>query len=461
MKQLSKILILLLLTALIVIPPMLAGAVNLSLARSAQNPAEASKYYEMAAKFLFWRSDLYEQAGLQAFADPPRAIQLLIKARQKGSLHPNGQLSLGDAYLNSGETDQAISEWENLLNGKQETGQISPRLALVYHAQGQIPDETRVLRQWLDFDKNNADASERLGRILAAEAAPEALPLLETAAAASPEAASRLAGLIATLKTSQTQPAYGLTLCGQALARLDEWPLAEQALLRAVEALPEYAPAWAWLGLARQHNQSANALEALERAIQLDGQSAPMHAMLGTYWQQSGNADKARTEFDIATKLEATNPAWWLALAEAESQSDLPAALTAYSQAIKLAPQDAGNWYALAAFCVENNVYLDDYGLNAALRAFALQPDNPAYMDMLGRAQMGLEDWTAAEVIFKKALEAQSASSGFIQHYHLGLLYLQTNRTSQAKFEFEQTAALDPQGPYGGQAKKLLERYFK
>ncbi|MCX6066062.1 MAG: hypothetical protein NT121_09945, partial [Chloroflexi bacterium] len=127
----------------------------------------------------------------------------------------------------------------------------------------------------------------------------------------------------------------------------------------------------------------------------------------------------------------------------------------------KLAPQDAGNWYALAAFCVENNVYLDDYGLNAALRAFALQPDNPAYMDMLGRAQMGLEDWTAAEVIFKKALEAQSASSGFIQHYHLGLLYLQTNRTSQAKFEFEQTAALDPQGPYGGQAKKLLERYFK
>jgi predicted Zn-dependent protease len=109
---------------------------------------------------------------------------------------------------------------------------------------------------------------------------------------------------------------------------------------------------------------------------------------------------------------------------------------------------------------VENNAYLEEYGLGAALRAYALEPNNPAYMDMVGRAQMGTDQTEAAETMFKKALAADEQDSDFIYHFHLGLLYLQTQREAQAKDELQTTLKLDPQGPYGKQAKALLERYF-
>jgi len=81
-------------------------------------------------------------------------------------------------------------------------------------------------------------------------------------------------------------------------------------------------------------------------------------------------------------------------------------------------------------------------------------------MDMLGRAELGTGQWDAAEVMFKKALVAGTPNTAFIQHLHLGLLYLQMGREAQAKDEFQQTVKLDPQGPYGKQAKTLLDRYF-
>lgn len=461
LKRLSQMLILLLLTSLVAAPPLATSYLNLAHARTTDNQPEASLYYESAARLLFWQPGLYEQAGLEAFpADPGRAIQMLVTARRKGALTSSGQVTLGDAYFASGETEQAISEWEGLFNEKQEMGKVAPRLAREAHAQGRYAVETRILRQWLEIDPINADASERLGLLLAASAAPEALSLLELAAASSPEAASRLEGLISALKTPGEDPAYRLALCGQALAQLNEWLLAEQAFSQAVDANPQYAAAWAWLGLARQQNQTANALDALEYANQLDGKSAPLRAMLGTYWVRAGQVQKARAEFETATQLEPSNPAWWLALAGAASRMDLPAALAAYLQAVNLAPQEAENWYALASFCVENNAYLEEDGLSAALRAFALDPKNPAYMDLLGRAQMGTGQAEAAEVMFKRALAAGTPETAFIQHFHLGLLYLQTGREAQAKDELQKTVKLDPQGPYGKQAKSLLDRYF-
>jgi tetratricopeptide (TPR) repeat protein len=437
------------------------GYINLTRAQGTSDQLEASHFYENAANLLFWRADLYEKAGLTSLsADPQRAIEMLDLSRQKGALTSAGQVALGDAYLASGETDKAIGEWESLLNRKQETGSIGPRLAREYHARGQYEAEARVLHQWLDIDPRNADANERMGILLTASAAPEALPMLNRASTASPEAAPRLNGLISALKTPANDPAYRLALCGQALARINEWRLAQQAFSKAIDANPKYAAAWAWLGIVRQQNKATGALEALEYAVKLDQKSAPIHAMLGTYWSKAGDVRKAQAEFDLATQLEPSNPVWWQALANVTSQTDLATALKAYVQATNLAPQDAASWYALAAFCVENSAYLEEYGLSAALRAYALDPKNPAYMDMLGRAQMGTGQTQAAESMFNQALAADAQGSPFIYHFHLGLLYLQNQFEAQAKEEFQTTAKLDPQGPYGKQAKTLLERYF-
>ncbi|HEY3311427.1 MAG TPA: tetratricopeptide repeat protein [Anaerolineales bacterium] len=457
----KKAFLLFILAVLIGLPPLAAGYSNLAQARSASIPGVASQKYETAARFLFWRPDLYEQAGLRASSDPTNAIRLLLTARQKGALSSLGQVALGDAYLASGQKDLAFAEWESLYNLKQEMTQVCPRLARFYHSEGSFDKEEKVLWAWLDVDRTNPQASEGLGLILATTTEPIAYMLLQRAATASPQAAKRLDALLAALSSSTGNPAYQLVRSGQALAQMDEWPLAERAFSKAVETDNSYAVAWSWLGLARQHNNTPGGLAALENALKLDNQSAAIQAMLGTYWQQSGKSAQARDYFTAATRLEPANPAWWLALGGAYARDDLSQALNAYIQAVNLGPQDASNWYALAAFSVEQNAFVQDYGLNAALRAYALDPKNPAYMDMLGRAQMAAGQPGSAEVMFKKALADDSAPGhSYIYHLHLGLLYLQTGQTAQAKTEFQNALDQDPQGPYGAQAKKLIARYF-
>ena len=461
MKWFSKVLIILLLSGLILIPPLLTGFYYLSQAETNSNALQASRAYETAAKFLFWRPDLYEKAGLLAGDEPQRAVYFFNLARNQKALSTSGQVALGDAYLALGQFDLARNEWEFLFTHNLEITSIGPRLTLIYHQQNDYQKEEKLLKSWLDRDPTNPVANERLGTLLSANASPEALAYLLAATKNSSNQALKLDPLIAALQSTPDNQAYRLVRCGQALANLSEWNLAERAFNNAVTKENRYADAWAWLGLARQHENMPGALQALEYAIQIAPTAAAIHAMLGTYWLQTGNSKEARQQFLIATQLEPANPAWWVGNANSASRLDLPDALNSYTQAVNLAPVEAKYWYALAAFCVENNVYIEDYGLNAALRAYAIDPTNPTYMDMLGRAQLAIGQSLAAEIMFKQALEADKTNTqAYIYHFHLGLLYLQTNQASLAKFELSQTVASDPIGGYASQAKKLIERYF-
>ena len=79
-------------------------------------------------------------------------------------------------------------------------------------------------------------------------------------------------------------------------------------------------------------------------------------------------------------------------------------------------------------------------------------------MDVLGRALTATEQYDAAEAFFKKALVA--APQDAAPAYHLALLYLQTNQPVLAKKYFLSAQALDPTGPLGEQAARVLARYF-
>lgn len=462
MKSLHLRLVFLLALALICLLPFGLGALRLAQANQTPQPATAAADYAAAARLLFWRGDLYEKAGAAALqaGNAEQARQLFEQARAQNNLSPAGQTQLGQAYLRTGATEQALQMWESLLNGGPASGEAAQNLAQFYRQQGRTDLEIWAIRQWLAVEPLPADASERFGRLLAAAAAPEALPWLQAAGNADPQAASRLEQLISALETPTADPAYRLALCGQALAELGDWPLAEGAFSQAVTLEPTYASAWAWLGLTRQATGTADAALALETALRLEPNSAALHAMQGTYWLRANQPGQARQEFEQATRLEPANPIWWLGLAGAAAQSDLPGALSAYLQATELAPQDPQTWAALATFCVENNAYLADYGLAAARRAESLEPGHPAYLDLLGRVQLGLGQTEAAETLFNQALATDPDGQTDLYHLHLGLLYLQTERPDQARAALEQAFRRNPQGAYGQQAKNLLERYF-
>ncbi|MEI7848414.1 MAG: tetratricopeptide repeat protein [Chloroflexota bacterium] len=463
MKRYFDILILLTLAVLILFPPLLVGMANLSNATSAKSEKDKTLYYESAAKFLFWRTDLLEKAGLAAVSwNPDRAINLLLTAQNYNKLSVDGQLAMGDAYIAIGKPETAISEWENIVPASaQSVIEISKRLATAYHNAGNYSQELIILRKWLEIDNENILANKYIGVLLAAEANSEALEHFSFLANNSQNKAEQFKQVISALESTDGDESYRLTKSGQALAGLNEWPLAEIAFLRAIESNPKYGMAWAWFGLARQYNNKPGALNALDYALKLDPKSAGIHSLLGTYWNKAKKGKEAQQEFATAISLEPANAAWWAAYANETAQNDLPKALNAYLQAINLEPQNSDYWYALAAFCVDNNAYIEDYGLKAALQAYALNPENPAYMDLLGRAQMASGQNSAAEAMFKKIITRYgNESNAYAYHFHIGLLYLQTGRNMEAYNEFSKTIILDPNGSYGLQAKNIIERYY-
>ncbi len=453
------------------------GYQTLSKAKSASSAHDRSIYYESAAQRLPWAVDLYEMAGSAALnADEyERAIALFQTARQKSALSPAGQFELGQAYFSGGDQEKALAEWQTLPNGDPSSsspygdfaGQAqaivsaAPRLADAYHAQARFKDEEWALRQWLALDPKNADAQYRLGLLLFADASPEAIPLFEAAASSSPTLKPATDGLRVALKTALAleAPAARLTSCGQTLAAMGEWHLALQTFSRATQVDANDALAWAWLGEARQQTGSGEVLDALQRAATLGADSAQVHALFALYWQRQRDWQKARVEFESAARLESQNPVWQISLGEVSVRlGNLVTALTYYQNATLLAPTDAQTWRELALFSVENDVDVDGLARQAALRAYALDSENPQSLDVLGRALMATQQYDAAETFFKKALTA--APQDAAPAYHLALLYLQTDQPALARQYLLSAQALDPHGPMGEQAARVLERYF-
>jgi tetratricopeptide (TPR) repeat protein len=444
-------------------PVILAGAADLSFTQLAVSAHDRAVYAELAARRLPWMPELYEMAGMAALqaGEYKYAISLLKTARLKSALTPDGQFALGEAYLSTNQPETALAEWQTLPNGHPATVRAAPYLADADHAQARFDDEERVLRQWLALDPQNADVHYRLGRLLFADAAPEAIALFEFAAAASPQFKPGADGLRVALKTAlaNPDPAARLASCGQTLAAMGEWHLALRAFDRATRMDAGNALAWAWLAETRQQLKEDQPLGALQRAIQLAPASAQIRAMLGLYWQRQGNWQEARAAFDEAARLEPQNAIWQISLGDVYVHlGNLMTALAYYQKATSLAPDNAQTWRALALFSLENGSDVDGIGRNAALRAYALDSENVQNLDILGRTLMATEQYDAAETFLVRAQAA--APQVAAPAYYLAFLYLETGKMDLAKKYFQLAQTLDPAGPIGGQATELLARYF-
>ena len=132
--------------ALVVLPPVMTGFVNLSQADAlaSSDPGQAALEYESAARLLPWRTDLREKAGLAALADenPALALQFLERSPK---LTPTGRLALGDAHYRSGNVQSALEIWEQLREDGLGSTQVYNRLGHVYYQLGRYDDASRDL----------------------------------------------------------------------------------------------------------------------------------------------------------------------------------------------------------------------------------------------------------------------------------------------------------------------------
>jgi tetratricopeptide (TPR) repeat protein len=335
-------------------------------------------------------------------------------------------LPTAQAYIQSGELDEAAGLWEAALT--------------------QNPDDP--------------SAHYRLGLITAVTNPDEAVPHLDRAAQLDESLNDPVRELKNTLRRAAfaEEPAYRLVLVGQSLADLDAWGLAKEAFGRATQENPDYPEAWAYLGEAQYHT-GGDGLAALEKSLELNPNAFAANAFMGLYQHRQGQPDLALVYLQTAADIEPDNPSLQEDIAAVLADlGNFTAALAHLVRLTEILPMESHSWQALAQFSLDYDVQVEEVGLPAARQAVLLSPDDPLSQIILGRAYMLIGNEHYPVRFFTRALELDSNYPD--AHLYLGMYYLQYGERENARLHLEKARDFGGDGPIGTLAQDILERYF-
>jgi tetratricopeptide (TPR) repeat protein len=457
-KHLLPIVIILPIVAFVAV--LAVGYSSLAQAESAlqkQDYYTATKSYAHAARWLFWRGDLYEKAAFAAikFKDLPTAIYYFEHAEPT----ERGQLALAYCYYQIGDRKAAQRVFENGAQ-KYHTASFYEGLALIFHLQKNWDEERRAVEEQIRLDDGSASAHYRLGILLTLFEPDLALPELMRAAALDVQFDPAVQTLRAALNISAAQddPAEKTITIGRALGLVEEWELALIAFESAIELDPQNPEAWAWLGEAKQHNSSDGRAE-LDRALSLGRKSPIVRGLRALYWNRQQKYPQALSEYLLAAEYDSQNPVWQASIGEAYTKTgDLVSALKAHQRATELAPSESKYWRLLAFFCAENGVSTEEVGLSAAQKAVDLSPEDPLALDTLGYVYYATGRYANAEKILSDV--AARFPRQYSAHIHLAMNYLAQGNSAAARQTLTYVRSADPDGTDGLLAARLLEKYF-
>jgi protein O-GlcNAc transferase len=424
-------------------------------------PQIAARHYELAARRLIWRVDLWEKAGTSAYAgrNYAEAVRRYSIARDHNSLSAEAWDMFGSAYWINDDHAIALEIWQSGAKRYPSSTALYDRLAMAYHENDDYVSEQKALMARISLGAD-ARAYYLLGLLLTLSDSKRALDSLTAASSLDPEFDSVSQTLITAINLSALQPdeATRLVTIGRGLGLVDEWDLASRAFDEAIRADENNAEAWVWLGEAKQQKGEDGRVE-LDRALELNPGSVVVRGLRGLYWKRQGNYQQALSEYLMAAGIEPGNPAWRVSIAETYAQmGDLASALAAYQRATELAPKESIYWRLLSLFCAANNVHVEEVGLPAAQKAVELAPKDASALDVLGWSYLSSGRLSLAEQTLLGAIEiAPELASA---HLHLGMTYLAQASYNAAHLELTRARDLDPQGEAGQFAAQLLTQYF-
>ncbi len=454
-------LILITLLAAVLLPIVFASHADVKKGQAqfdAQNYAGALNSYKRAARFLFWRDDLWEQVGISAGlnGNPTEAITYLNLAPK---LSEQGWLILGTSYFNTGDIPSAIDAYEQ---GSKvyDSASLYAGLAYIYRQQKNWAAESEALKNQTRLGTEDVYAHYRLGLLLTFLEPDKALPELMLASSLDPEIDPAVQTLRAALNVSSTQDdsSQQMLTIGRALGLVQEWDLAIVAFEKAVTFNADNAEAWAWLGEAKQ-NKGLDGSDELDRAVALDDESIIIRALRGLFWERQENYPRMLAEYLSAAESEPENPAWQASIGDAYFKNgDIISALAAYQNATELAPLNSIYWRLLAVFCAENGIHMEDIGLPAAQRAVELAPDDPFALDALGWSYLSSGRYANAEQTLLDVIARYP--NHFPAHIHLAMTYISQGNRTAALNELTYVHATDIGGADGAFAEQLIRKYF-
>jgi tetratricopeptide (TPR) repeat protein len=419
----------------------------------------AASSYQRAAKLLLWRHDLWEKAGIAAGMNG-NFNEAILNIEHDGAFSEDGWVVLAYSYFQSGDSASALLAYQDGLNRFPSSAALYSGLAALHRSEKDWASERSALQNQIRFDEKNVYAHYRLGLLLSFLKPDQALAELTIASLLDPQLDSAVQTIRTALNiaSTQTDESQKLVTIGRSLGLVQEWPIALSAFQQAIELDATNAEAWAWFGEAEQQT-GLDGGDALDQAVSLDGESVIVRALRGLHWGRLGEYDRMLAEYSLAAQIEPENPAWQVAMGDANlKRGDLAAALGQYKRAAELAPQEVTYWRLLAMVCAENGVAIEEVGLPAAQTAVKLAPNDALALDALGFVYYSSGRYANAEDTLKSAVEINPQL--YAARIHLAMNYLIQGNKSAAFDALTYVHDADPNGPDGERAGQLLAEYF-
>jgi tetratricopeptide (TPR) repeat protein len=197
-------------------------------------------------------------------------------------------------------------------------------------------------------------------------------------------------------------------------------------------------------------------LEKLLEASKLDPENANIHNELGLAYRDLRAYEKSATHFKRALVLqpefpEAQNNLGTLYLLLGEWDLAIACFQRAVSNILYRTPHFSYNNIGLAYYNKgDYQRAIENY--QKALRSF---PSYSLCYENLARAYEATKSFQAAIESYNKSISYGPSYPS--PHFYLARLYLKLDRNDEAARELKLTMAIDPEGPYGKEAKRLLE----
>ena len=224
---------------------------------------------------------------------------------------------------------------------------------------------------------------------------------------------------------------------------------AESALQIVIGRDPAEYRALNLLGVVRaQQHREPEAEKLFKQVIEQKPEFAGVHVNLGTLYAQTGRDDDAAGQFREALRLDPKRADALSALLNvlraqartAVKAGNLEKGLSLLIEARKDSPQDGDVQFEFGMIALQMSLLPD--AIQAFQDELAVRKDDPAALYALGRAQMGMTNYTEARTSFERFLKlSPEDASG---HYALGVVLQSLQQNAEARLHFEKSVALQP-----------------
>lgn len=229
---------------------------------------------------------------------------------------------------------------------------------------------------------------------------------------------------------------------GTALERLDHPDSARAQYEIAIRIDPKYTEALTGLGkLQRKQGKKQEGTAKLEEAVKYNPKDAPALYALGTAYLEDKRYDDAEKVFRKGTLLKQGRAVFLAGTAlSLEGKGDLKQAEEIFIRARETEPDNLRVRLELGGFYIRKKIPVlaaPEYG-----HASELEPKNPEYHYLYGKALVGMNEFNAA---LKAFVDATQQDSTYAPAYlEAGRLYYRAHRSKEASDNFRTYTGLRP-----------------